>query len=97
MNEKTCGNCRLFIPYVDQYTKRVRPSEPGRCGWTVPWPKDWPIAFFHRRDWSSLDEWPTAPTSGPVSKWRTATECKFWEPKGQPKPQPTETQETFKV
>jgi hypothetical protein len=39
-NPRTCGQCALFQPYRDPETKRIRPSEWGRCGWrtNIKWP-----------------------------------------------------------
>lgn len=43
MSDQRCGTCRHFRPAKGP-TGRVRPSEPGTCGWMHPCAAD-PIAF----------------------------------------------------
>lgn len=38
MSNPACGNCRHFEPTRNPATGRVLPSQPGRCGYVVPWP-----------------------------------------------------------
>ena len=75
---KTCGNCRHFKPYVDQATKRVHPSKPGRCGWEHGVGLPMPIVSF-----GGETVWDAIIRHGMISpgRWQDAQDCKCWEEK----------------
>jgi hypothetical protein len=71
---KVCGSCKNFIPFRDPKTKRVHPSEQGRCGWEMP-KITWPLAYRIKGYGYGRFEDPPIPFAGGVWNYTNAESC----------------------